>query len=79
MPKEPTLFSYGKYAALGFEFAGAALGGILLGCYLDSSFGISPWGTLLGALGGLVGAVYRLIIVLPKLSSHREVDNNHKN
>lgn len=79
MPKEPALFSYGKYAALGFEFAGATLGGILLGSYLDSHLGTSPWGTLLGALGGLVGAVYRLIIVLPKLSSRREVDNNHKN
>lgn len=79
MPREPTLFSYGKYAALGFEFAGAALGGILLGSYLDTLFGTSPWGTLLGALSGLVGAVYRLIVVLPKLSAHREVDNNHKN
>lgn len=79
MAKEPALFSYGKYAALGFEFAGAALGGILLGSYLDKFFGTSPWGTLLGALGGLVGAVYRLIIVLPKISAHREIDNNHKN
>ena len=79
MPKEPDLFSYGKYAALGFEFAAAALGGILLGSYLDTLIGTGPWGTLLGALGGLVGAVYRLIIVLPKLSSRREVDNNHKN
>jgi F0F1-type ATP synthase assembly protein I len=79
MPKEPTLFSYGKYAALGFEFAAAALGGIFLGSYIDSSLGTGPWGILLGALGGLVGAVYRLIIVLPKLSSHREVDNDHKN
>ena len=79
MPQEPALFSYGKYAALGFEFAGAALGGILLGSYLDTFFGTGPWGTLLGALGGFVGAVYRLIIVLPKLSSHRELDNDHKN
>lgn len=78
MPKEPALFSYGKYAALGFEFAAAALGGILLGSYLDKFFGTSPWGTLLGALGGLVGAVYRLIIVLPKLSAHRDIDNHHK-
>lgn len=78
MPKEPPLFSYGKYAALGFEFAAAALGGILLGSYLDSSFGTGPWGTLIGALGGLIGAVYRLIIVLPKLSSHRELDNHPK-
>jgi F0F1-type ATP synthase assembly protein I len=79
MPKEPALFSYGKYAALGFEFAGAVLGGILLGSYLDKFFGTGPWGTLLGALSGLVGAVYRLIIVLPKLSAPRETDNNHKN
>lgn len=79
MPKETPLFSYGKYAALGFEFAGATLGGILLGSYIDSRFGISPWGTLLGAVGGMVGAVYRLIIVLPKLSSRRELNNDHQN
>jgi F0F1-type ATP synthase assembly protein I len=78
MTKESPLFSYGKYAALGFEFAAAALGGILLGSYIDSYLGIGPWGTLLGALGGLVGAVYRLIVVLPKLSSHRELDNHPK-
>jgi len=79
MPKENPLFAYGKHAALGFEFAAASLGGILLGSYIDSSLGTGPWGTLLGALGGLVGAVYRLIIALPKLSSHRELDNHPKN
>jgi F0F1-type ATP synthase assembly protein I len=79
MAKDPPLFSYGKYAALGFEFAAATIGGILLGGYVDSSFGTSPWGTLLGAVGGMVGAVYRLILVLPKLSSHRELDDDHKN
>lgn len=79
MSKENPLFSYGKYATLGFEFAGATLGGILLGSYIDSYFSISPWGTLLGAVGGMVGAVYRLIIILPKLSSRRELNNDHQN
>jgi F0F1-type ATP synthase assembly protein I len=79
MAKENPLFSYGKYAALGFEFAAATLGGILLGSYIDSHFGTSPWGTLLGAIGGMVGAVYRLIIVLPKLSSRHEIDDDHQN
>jgi F0F1-type ATP synthase assembly protein I len=71
MPKENPLFTYGKYGALGFEFAAATLGGIFLGSYIDSHFGTGPWGTMLGAIGGMAGAVYRLVTVLQQLSARR--------
>jgi F0F1-type ATP synthase assembly protein I len=76
MPKDNSWLSYGRYGALGFEFAGAVIAGILLGRYADTYLGTEPWLMLLGAVGGLSGAIYRLIIVLQQLSrrgqDHRE-------
>ncbi|MBI3301176.1 MAG: AtpZ/AtpI family protein [Deltaproteobacteria bacterium] len=74
MPKENPLLSYGRYGALGFEFAGAVLAGILVGRYADTFLGTEPWLMILGAVGGMAGAIYRLIIVLQQLS-HRGQDD----
>jgi ATP synthase protein I len=74
MPKESPLLSYGRYGALGFEFAGAVLAGIFIGRYLDSSFGTEPWGVFLGAVGGMAGALYRLVVVLQQLSRRGQND-----
>ena len=63
-----TLLTYGRYGALGFEFAGAVLAGIFLGRYLDSLWGTAPVLLMLGAVGGMAGALYRLIVVLQHLS-----------
>ena len=79
MPKDNPLFTYGKYGAIGFEFAAATIGGIFLGSYIDSYFGTSPWGTFLGAVGGMAGAIYRLTLVLQKFSSRGERENDRKN
>lgn len=72
MPHSPTLLVYGRYGALGFEFAGAVLAGIFLGRYLDSLFGTAPFLLVLGAVGGMAGALCRLILVLQRLSRHRQ-------
>jgi len=69
--KEKPLFTYGKYGALGFEFAAATIGGIFLGSYIDSHFGTGPWGTMLGAIAGMAGAIYRLVTVLQQISTRR--------
>jgi F0F1-type ATP synthase assembly protein I len=79
MAKENALFTYGRYAALGFEFAAAAIAGIYLGSFIDSRFGTGPWGVLLGSICGLAGAIYRLVIVLPKLVNRREPGDNQNN
>lgn len=78
MPKENTLLVYGRYGALGFEFAGAVLAGIFVGRYADNSLGTEPWLMILGAVGGMAGAIYRLIIVLRKLSSRRQDDREDR-
>ncbi len=74
MPTENPLFIYGRYGALGFEFAGAVLAGIFAGRYADSYLGTTPWLLILGAVGGMAGAIYRLIFVLQQLS-HRGHDD----
>lgn len=68
---------YGRYGALGFEFAGAVLAGILVGQYADSVLGTEPWLLILGAVGGMAGAIYRLIIVLQRLSRRGQNDRTH--
>jgi len=78
MPKENALLIYGRYGALGFEFAGAVLAGIFVGRYADSSFGTEPWLMILGAVGGMAGAIYRLIIVLQQLSRRRQDDREDR-
>ena len=74
MPTENPLLTYGRYGALGFEFAGAVLAGIFAGRYADSYLGTAPWLLILGAVGGMAGAIYRLIVVLQQLS-HRGHDD----
>ena len=74
MSKENALTTYGRYGALGFEFAGAIVAGLLIGNYADTKFGTAPLLMVLGVVVGMAGAIYRLIIVLQGLSA-REKDN----
>lgn len=78
MPRENTLLAYGRYGALGFEFAGAVLAGIFIGRYADSSLGTEPWFMILGAVSGMAGAIYRLITVLQRLSDRRQDDRKDR-
>jgi ATP synthase protein I len=77
MPSENPLLTYGRYGALGFEFAGAVLAGIFLGRYVDSYLGTSPWLMVLGAVAGLAGAIYRLIVVLQQISDRGHDDRKN--
>lgn len=62
------------YLALGFEFAGIVVTGVVVGSYIDGHVGSTPLFTLLLTLGGMVGALYRLILSLNKL----KVDPNDR-
>jgi F0F1-type ATP synthase assembly protein I len=70
----PLFVTYGKYGALGFEFAGAIIAGLFIGNYADTRFGTAPLLMVIGVIFGMAGAIYRLIIVLQRLSA-REEDN----
>jgi len=57
---ESPYLKVGKYAAAGLEFPSTVLGGLLLGYFLDSYFGSSPWFTMVLTLVALVGGFVRL-------------------
>jgi len=52
------------------------LAGILLGHYADGYLGTEPWLLILGAIGGLAGAIARLLAALQQIS--RERQNNRE-
>lgn len=67
MPTQPEPSKEGQKNALalalsvGWELASFSLLGVGLGYWLDGRFKSSPWGTLGGALFGIVIGLYRLI------------------
>jgi len=67
MPIQPEPSKEGQKNALalalsvGWELASFTLLGVGLGYWLDGRFQSSPWGTLVGALFGIVIGLYRLI------------------
>ncbi len=50
-----------RFIAVGMEFAATVVAGVLAGYYLDMRVGTPPLFTLLLTLGGMGGALYRLI------------------
>ena len=78
MPKDNTLLTYGRYGALGFEFAGAVLAGIFVGRYLDDILETTPLFMVLGAVAGMAGALYRLVVVLQHLSPKKHSEDNDR-
>jgi len=51
----------GRAYSIGFEFAAAVAGCVLLGYLIDRYSGTSPWGVLIGAGVGIVGGMYNMI------------------
>lgn len=65
---ESLLLKVGKYAAIGFEFNGTLLGGVLLGYLLDRYLNTAPWFLVSVSLLALVGAFVRLVQWLRRFS-----------
>jgi F0F1-type ATP synthase assembly protein I len=51
----------GRSYSSGFEFVAAVAGFSLIGYWIDSHYGSQPWGLIVGAALGVVGAMYNLI------------------
>jgi F0F1-type ATP synthase assembly protein I len=64
-----SLVTASRYMALGLEFAGIVVAGVLAGYYIDTQLGTEPLFTLLLTLGGMGGAVYRLLWSLKRSNS----------
>jgi F0F1-type ATP synthase assembly protein I len=69
-----SLTNINKYVdvmGLGVEMAATMVLPILLGIYVDDTFGFEPWGVLLGVFFGLIGLMsrlYKLILMLKRQS-----------
>ena len=70
-PDDRAIVVAARYAALGFEFAGIVVAGVLAGHYIDTHLGTAPLFTLLLTLGGMGGAVYRLLWSLKRFGTRR--------
>ena len=60
-----------QMSALGLEFSGAVLGGLATGYAFDRWLGTTPWGVLIGVLGGFVTAVARILQLTRKFDKLR--------
>jgi F0F1-type ATP synthase assembly protein I len=67
--RESGIVKAGQFAALGFEFAGIVVAGVIAGYYLDGWLHTAPLFTLLFTLAGMGGALYRLLWMLKRISS----------
>jgi ATP synthase protein I len=61
-----------QMSALGLEFSGSVLGGLIGGYYLDEWLGTKPWFLMLGTFGGLATAVARLLALTKKFQRMRD-------
>ncbi len=61
MPAKDSLIAGARYMALGFEFAGIVVAGVIAGYYLDRRLGTPPLFTIFLTLGGMFGALRRLL------------------
>ncbi|WP_428939405.1 AtpZ/AtpI family protein [Fontivita pretiosa] len=53
--------NWGRYVGIGLEIAVGVALGYVVGAFLDSRFGWTPWGVVVGTMLGLAGGLYLLI------------------
>lgn len=52
---------WGQYLGLGLEIMMGVVLGLAVGWWLDSKFGWSPWGVLVGTMLGLASGMYMML------------------
>ena len=70
--RESAIVRSGRFAALGFEFAGIVVAGVVAGYYLDGWLHTAPLFTLSLSLAGMGGALYRLLWMLRRFNSQSD-------
>ncbi len=49
--------------AMGFEFAGVTIGSVMLGSFVDATYGVGPWGTVGFLAAGMVAAGWHVYLI----------------
>ncbi|MHC4697842.1 MAG: AtpZ/AtpI family protein [Planctomycetota bacterium] len=65
-----------RHSGIGIEFAAAVAGFGLVGYWIDRHYKTDPWGVVIGAALGLVGATYNL--VRESLAAFKEVGDEDR-
>jgi F0F1-type ATP synthase assembly protein I len=68
-PPPPDRVSAAQYAGLGVTFGAGIVLPTLLGSWVDTRLGTTPWGVMLGVFGGFALSllwVYRRLVVEPR-------------
>jgi len=75
LPGSSTAMRYARGMAIAFEFTGTIAAGALIGWYLDSRLGWTPWASIILTLGSAAAAFVRLIQMLRRF---QELDDPRK-
>ena len=65
-----------RLSGMGFEFAAAVIGFVLVGYWIDRHYGCRPKGVLIGAALGILGGGYNLIRTA--LQASRQMNRDEK-
>lgn len=60
-----------RYLAIGLEIPGTIIGALIVGYLIDLQAGTYPWVTVVMAVLGFVGAVYRLVKYLKYFAAEK--------
>jgi F0F1-type ATP synthase assembly protein I len=74
-PRRPDPPNAAQYATLGVTFGAGIVLPTLLGSWVDTRLGTTPWGVMLGVFGGFALSllwVYRRLVVEPRERAARE-------
>ncbi len=74
--KKRTRPTWIRFSGMGFEFAAAIIGFVLVGYWIDQHYDSKPKGVLIGAALGILGGGYNLIRTA--LQASRQVNREEK-
>jgi ATP synthase protein I len=67
-----------QLAALGLEFSGSVIGGLIIGYYLDEWLGTGPWLLIVFTFAGMGSAIVRMVTLTRRFDRLRREREAHE-